>query len=494
MSKATGDLSLETRTAADPDELRSSGSAKRWIVLLAVIAIIASAAWWWLTTPAPPRWVDIRKGDGSILSISTGRDPDGNEIIVAAGYCRTDDTGRDLRLVCYDANNGHVRWEVQEKQTLPLMLIHPSVTMDSAGDVLAGCDMAALQRGDNTVVSKYSGRNGHLLWDWKVNCTSEDTFMNAIPSTSQADRLWVSGIHESRWGYRRFVASLDPDTGVALWQHDLNRARDGFDRPARIHPLRDGGAVVAIPPLGGEGEIRWLFQHLSKNGSLVWEREILDISDLSGCLPLLVDETQGLTILAWISLTGGVEYHFAALDLSTGDERWHIQPHLPCGVEAITSGRDGGIELWTADETKAVHTKWWRWKMDHGIPRPLQEVERITPPLRITLSPSDGSFIKRERILRQNERVAAWLTKPGSESVKSVIPCAFQNLAKPTKQPSWRVVDIDARSLLGFLSRQPGGNAACDAFPEHAALTPSGHLLITGDPAEHKFQWQIRVW
>ncbi len=496
MPKDPGDLSLATPTIAGKGGRFASGSRKWWIILLTSFAILTGAACWWRSTPAPPRWVDIRKGDGSILSIATGRDPDGNEIVVAGGYCRTDDTGRDLRVVCYDASNGHVRWETQDSRALPNMMIHPILAIDSSGDVLVGWETAAVLLGENKLVSKYSGRTGKVLWDWKVERIVTGSSMTAVPVPDRNGGLWVSAIQATPGEYRRSIAALDPKTGAVLWQQDLNRARDGFDRPANIHHLRDGGAMLVIPPRSGEKRFPWLIQHRSITGGLNWNYEILRDNDRAfPSVTSCVDESNGQMILSWITSFGTPGHpEIAALDLTTGKERWFAIDPLSgdpnsAGMDTLALDRDGTPTLWGRYVKETTRTKWWLWSWQNGIPLPMRQSETIEHPLRISVSTIDGSLVKRERLARGNEIITEKLTKPGFEEVSAVILRSMRGRDKTSdqsQQESWRAVQIDSNSPFDYFSRQPGGNVACRAFPEHAALTPSGRLVIAGDPAEEK--------
>lgn len=178
-------------------------------VLITVISLLviltASSWWWWRKNPAQLLWSDVRQGDSALLSLATGRNPAGKETLVAAGYFRTDASGHDLRVLCYDAADGRLRWEARE----------------------------------NKVVSKYVGSNGHLLWDWSLESRDTGTSMTAISlPRSGSGALWVSGIRKTAAEHRRFIAELNPKTGTPLWESDLNTARDGFDRLARIHHLK----------------------------------------------------------------------------------------------------------------------------------------------------------------------------------------------------------------------------------------------------------------
>lgn len=440
-----------------------------------------------------------------MLSLAAGKDPSGNEIVVAGGYFRSDASGRDLRVRCYDSADGRVRWEARENKALPNMMTDPIVAIDPAGDVLVGWETAAARLDANKAVSKYSGTDGRPLWSWSLENSDRGTSMTAIPVPSPTGALWVSGIRKVSGEHRRFVAALNPKTGALLWEDDLDAARDGFDRPAHIQHLKAGGAIVVIPPRGGEGKFPWIIQHRpSADGKVRWQHEIIRDNDrsLQG-LGWLIDEGKGQIVVTWNFVTAGrMHFEIAARDLTTGNERWHVRDIIAAddfrsGVEAVTRGRNGGIELWGRQVREIVHTKWWRWRMDHGIPYPEQDVEIIEQPVRVTLSPTDGAFIQQELLARPQERVMARLARPGT-SAEMMILCHFdhQELShsdQPRRNP-WRAAAITHGSWPGVLRRPPAGPVAALDFPNHAALTPSGRLVIGGDPAKNKRQWQIRVW
>ena len=477
-------------------------SRRRFFAILLTVAILTGAGWWW-KNPAPLLWSDIRKGDGAVLSLATGKDPSGNEIIVAGGYFRTDASGLDLRVLCYDAAKGQVRWQARENKALPNMMTDPIIAIDSAGDVLVGWETAAARLGCNKAVSKYAGADGRLLWDWNFQNIDSGTSMIAIPVPNHADALWVSGIRKP--GHRRFIAALDPKTGNSHWEADLNAARDGLDRPAQIHHLKEGGSMVIIPPeFSHSWTFPWIIQHRLKDGGLRWKQEVIRENDRSlQELEWLVDEKTGQIVLVWNSVTGGrMHFDMVAFDLTLGVERWHVRDIIAAddfrsGVEAVTQGKDGGIELWGRRVKEIIHTKWWRWRMDHGIPYPEQDGEIIEQPLRVTLSPSDGSVMKSELLARPKERIMARLARPGS-SPEVLILCLIDHRESshsdlPRTLP-WRADLIAHESWLEFPKREPAGATTSLDFPQHSALTPSGRLVTGGDPAEDRRQWQIRVW
>ena len=440
-----------------------------------------------------------------MLSLATGKDAAGSEIIVAGGYFRTDASGRDLRILCYDARNGRVRWETREDRPLPNMMAGPTVAIDPAGDVLVGWETAASRLGADQVVSKYAGSDGQLLWDWNLKNTDSRTSSTATPVPSESGELWVSCIRKIAGEHRRFINALDAQTGEPLWEAALNAARDGFDRPARIHHLKQGGAMVVSPPRGGEGESPWLIQRRSSvNGDIDWHHEVSRENDrsLQG-LEWLVDETNRQIVISWNSVTAGkMHFDFEALDLKTGARRWQVRDVIEAddfisGVEAVTRGQNGGIELWGRHVKTIIHTKWWSWRMDHGIPYPEQDTEVIEQPLRVTLSPADGSVKKRELLGSPKERVMARLARPGG-ATEMILLCHLDHRGAsessgPPELP-WRAKTIARETWPGIPRREPAGAKATLDFPNHAALTPSGGLVIGGDPAAERRQWQIRVW
>ena len=469
------------------------------------LGILLAGAWWWRETPAPLRWSDIREGDGAVLSLAAGKDPEGNDIVVAGGYFRTDASGRDLRVLCYDAADGRVRWEAREEESLPNMMTDPIITIDSAGDVLVGWETAAARQGANKAVSKYAVSDGRLLWNWSLENADTGASLTAIPVPSESGALWVSGIRKISGEHLRFIAAVDSQTGAPLWESDLNSARDGFDRPAQIRRLNQGGAMVVAPPRGGEGKFPWIIQHRSSvNGDVRWQHEIMRDNErsLQG-LQWLVDEANRQIVISWNSVTAGrMHFDFASLDLTTGAGRWHVRDIVPAddfasGVEAVTLGQDGGIEIWGRHVKTIIHTQWWRWRMDHGIPYPEQDSEAIEQPLRVTLSPIDGSNKKRELLGRPKERVMARLARPGG-SAEVLILCLLDHRelsqsAQPRLNP-WRAGAVLHEFRPGIARREPSGAKSTLNFPIHGTLTPAGGLVLGGDPEEDKRQWQIRVW
>ncbi len=480
-------------------------SRRVFTAVLLLVAALTGAGWWWRGNPAPQLWSDIRYGDGAVLSLATGKDPAGNEIVVAGGYFRTDASGRDLRLLCYDSSNGKVRWEAREDKALPNMMTDPIIAIDPAGDVLVGWETAAARLGNNKAISKLGGTNGRSLWNWCLENTDSGTSMTAIPVPGQTAALWVSGIRKVAGEHRRFIAALDTKTGAQLWKDDLNSARDGFDRPAHIQHLKDGDAMAVIPPRGGEGKFPWIIQHRSgKDGGVHWQHEIIRDNDrsLQG-LGWLINEANGQIVLSWNSVAGGrMHFDIAALHLESGRDQWHVRDIIAAddfrsGVEAVTQGKSGGIELWGRRVKEIIHTKWWSWSMDHGIPYPERDGEVVEQPLRVTLSPADGSVIKSELIARPKERIMARLARPGTTPGMLILCLIDHRESSHSDRPRmlpWRAHAIAHESWLEFPWREPSGAKAALDFPKHAELTPSGRLVIGSDPAEDKRQWQIRVW
>ncbi len=485
--------------------------------MLVVVILLAAGVFWWLRSPAPLLWSDIREGDGTLLSLVAGKDALGNEIVVAGGYIRTDDTGRDLRILCYDATDGHVRWEVREDQELPKYIeTKPILTMDAAGDVLVGWEMVFARQGTNKAVSKYAGVDGRLLWSWNMEDAMDGSFLMAIPVAAESGALWVSGFRDISGACRRFVAALDPNSGRLLWQHDLNECPGGIEGPVQIHHLKDGGAILLVHPQDDGGVHPWLIQHRSgADGELRWQQEIRrDDERFHRDLCGLVDEVSGQLLISMdTSSLGHRHLEVMAFDLTSGVERWHhtdiiahmslgqygpSQAHRSCygyAAGSLTHGRDGGIELWGTIGQKTLRTKWWRWRMDGWVPRPELDNRYRTQEIRVTLSPSDGSYRDSELLAAPMENALASLARPGGDPERLILREApDRKLSDPSDPVTWRADGI-ADSSRGILpSRKPAGIVTSGDFPEHAALTPSGRLVIGGDPAHDKRQWQIRVW
>ena len=231
---------------------------------IAAAAVIVVGWRWWIEKPAPPRWIDHRGGDGAVLSLATGHNPAGTEVLVAGGYHRSDQSGRDLRIVCFDVADGRVLWEAREDRALPNMSKVPALKLDGDGDVFAGWDYWAVGTGRHVVVTKYSGSDGRKLWEWKASASGQQSGHMAEAFPDAQGRVWVAGIQQITGGaYQRFLALLDSRNGVAHWEIPLNAAKDGGDAP-----------IVAAPE-GGEGISPWLIRRVSgADGATIWNREV----------------------------------------------------------------------------------------------------------------------------------------------------------------------------------------------------------------------------
>jgi outer membrane protein assembly factor BamB len=424
----------------------------------------------------------------------------GTEVIVAGGYHRSDASGHDLRIVCFNAADSTVLWETREDRALPNMSKVPALAMDADGNVLVGWDYWAVGSGNHTVVTKLAGSDGRKLWEWKAQAAGQQSGHLAVPIPDAQGRVWVAGIQQVAGGeYRRFLGLLDTGDGATRWQSSLNSARDANDRRAAVYPLSGGDALVIAPPQGGEGLSPWLIRRISgANGATVWHREFTRDNDRN--LPNLswvIDERR-TQFVALVSQVGSkAQLTRIAYDLLTGAERWQTVDseagELQGGITAATLSNNGDIIVWSRNTHEATHRKWWRWHREDGFWFPETTTTQHEQPLRITVSGHNGALLKRDLIARKDERIQA-----------IVIPAAGQNqgamflrsMIKKEQFEPWRVVWLTdgGRAITREFVRRPGGPGAKLWFPRLAVVTPSGRIAIAGDPSEEKPGWQITAW
>lgn len=465
-----------------------------------LLAIIGAASWaWWRETPAPPRWSDQRPGEGMILALATGNDPTGIETLVAGGYHRSDGSGRDLRIVCFDAAQGKVRWESREDRALPNASKIPALTMDAQGDVLVGWDYWSVGSGRYPVIAKHSGSDGRRIWEWSAVAAGGQSGHLAVPVPDVLGRVWAAGIQQTAGGrYQRFLALLDSRDGAPRWENALNTAQDANDRRATVEPLQGGDAFVVAPPEGGEGNSPWILQRVSgENGRSIWRRDLLRADDrvLPG-LHWVIDQGRSQVIVFWgVVRAGKMDARIVTYDLRSGEERWSA----PVAIDELLHGMTkavlteaGEIVAWSRHVYEVTRYKWWRWRYEEGLWLPEVENTRREQPLRTVFSGRDGSLLRHDLIARADERITAEL--PHADAKESAAIFLRSMSGKKPLEP-WRVGRSAADGTIRptFVRRPSGLRAALD-FPRCAVVTPGGRLAIGNDPAGDQRIWRITVW
>ncbi len=470
-----------------------------------VFSAIAFGILLWSTCRAQPAksvWTDLREGDGSVQSLAAGTTPDGIEVVLAGGYCRTDDTGHDLRVVCLNAADGRSLWESRENRSLPNMLKDPLIVIDKAGDVLVGWHDFAGTSGTQPAICKLSGRDGKKLWEWKAKCDHDGAGLLGIPTPDQNGKIWVSGITSiGKFAYQRFLALLDGKDGTALWMKAVNEARDVSDRPAVIHPLKNGDAMVVTPPPNSETKLPWLIQRISaKDGSSFWHHEILRENDRNlQSICWSVDEAHAQIIAVWNGeASGNLQLHIASYDLNTGMERWHSSDNLPAPfpgwIQLAALGPQDSIVLWGRHIERHSHLNILQWHNEDGFWHPETWQHEYEQPMWVKLSVLDGSVKEHGLLGKPDERINAALHRPHAAGFDLLF---FRETQKREQIEPWSAAWLDTSKNIPTLDESklaPSGPAATLDFPRHAILTPSGHIVIAGNPAKDNRVWQITLW
>jgi hypothetical protein len=190
-----------------------------------------------------------------------------------------------------------------------------------------------------------------------------------------------------------------------------------------------------------------------------------------------------------------VQTNAVAWDLHSGHERWHVTDFgggdLWGGIYPATLGENGDVIAWSRHNNEHVHRNWLRWQKDDGLWFPETWVTQHEQPTRVVLSAKTGALVSRDVLARPDERIQAFVSQSGARGA-----LFFRSTIKKAQLEAWRVVRVTdgGRAISRELGRPPGGPAARLDFPEHAVVTPSGHIAIAGDPAGEKAEWRITVW
>ncbi len=171
----------------------------------------------WKASVSHPRWTSARQGDAGVLSMASGYDSAGNEILVAGGYIREDGGEFDSLVSCYEVKDGRIRWEIREQGSIPETNAIANVAIDSSGDVLVGWKAGTRDSNGNGMLTKYSGKNGSPMWKWKPK-SEQEQFL--APVADKSGNVWVTWLEikskQYGWGCLN-VTVLNGKTGQAKW-------------------------------------------------------------------------------------------------------------------------------------------------------------------------------------------------------------------------------------------------------------------------------------
>jgi hypothetical protein len=478
-------------------------------LLALAVAALGFLAWnQWHNTPLKPRWTGSREGFGCIASITSGRDPRGTEVIIAAGNLASADSGSalNLRVISYAAADGKVQWERQYNES---GLSSPTpLAIDSAGDVLIGLKLLSDEARGRAVIEKLAGLNGRTLWKWSPEASGKLP-ATIVPVPDAYGRVWVTGIQQvdDPAEYERFLALLNSDYGETAWKRSLDRPCGGgdggceyFGKPT-VHPLKDGDALVLVPPAGefiGEDSI--LIRVDSESGSTRWEHRRGGFDDTP--LQWAVDEAHEQVITANLprkTFLGTIE--FSSLELQTGAEKWCLRyplsdieigslDHSLRGADAITTF---STEFFTS---KRVDWKTWHRSGPLWLPEITENSWR--EPLQQTISARDGSLLSQSNFGERNEQ-AAVLTSP-NQTHSAILLVRYDPIPDQSDSCPWRILrrNPNAHACASDWFRQQISGTASGyrlGFSVRAFITDSGKIVVIGDPARKDHSvWQVRVW
>ncbi len=453
-----------------------------------------------------PTWTHEYPGKGIIHSVTASKQRDGTEVVVAAGYAVTDDSGEDLRIVAYAADTGQILWEKREAISVePRIELQPIVSCDEDGHVLWGSIVTAASRELPASLYKLSIEDGSELWRWSPGSGIVSTGSGhlTVAAASSRSLVWVSGIRKAAGqGVEKFLSLLDAASGQQRWLTPLNTALSASDRPAEVHPLSNSDAVVMTPPRQDTLKFYpWILQRVDEaTGTAKWQMEFIQShAFFRSRAPTLdrpihvVDEANGQVLVFWIQGFGMVRpSEVRSIDLATGVERWCNRSGFfdlfswglsGSGLDSSGNPVLYGGEYWTTENF------WPEWHFDASIrlPMPVRRGKSHHRPICVTFSPMDGSVVSQTRLSNRNEVPLRLLYQPGTQFVRAVF---VRQANLDVEFEPWRAIRLDAIDSLPTV----GGPESNYAYSPVSTLTPSGRIVTTGDPNVWSTVWRIEVW
>jgi outer membrane protein assembly factor BamB len=466
-----------------------------WILSLGILSILVFL---WHQQPASPAWVNSVPGDGEVLSITSGKAPDGTEVVLAGGYYHSDQSSDDLHVISLDARNGHVRWNEPFQGALPNMSKSPILTNDAKGDVVVAWNYWANPLTSHPIISKLSGVDGRIVWERQAEAGQTLAAKLGAPIPDGMGRIWIPGIQQGQSGHwNRVLGLLDARDGSSHWETVTQKiahiSTNPDPEPGHVFPLNDGDALSIQSPYedNGWGKTPGSMQRISgKDGTALWEIANPWIGDsVSDEIPLVDEAHQQVVIFSNSVPQRGQSSNLISYDLLTGKERWRFvdEAGASSGMFRAASLDDAGnLVLWRSFGEQIFPNR-----LAMLVPWPLfpsNEVLNRVRSVREVFSSVDGTRLQSQTFANSSERVQAILSLPGSNKADALI---LRDWNEKDQILPWKAIFPNRYLWQNVLARLPGGPEASLQFPSQAALTPSGKLVIAGPFGKETRRWEI---
>jgi hypothetical protein len=291
--------------------------------LLALVAacslvLLVSEAWPWLTSINGT--ADTNDGAFAVAV-------DLNGDVVAAGITQNTGTGPDFTVAKFSGVDGTEQWRQVIDGTANGADGALAVAVDSSGDVLAAGFTTNTGTSADFTVIKLSGANGTVLWDQRIDGTAVNAFDRALAvAVNASGDVVAAGFTDNiNTGLDFTVIKFSGADGTVLWDQRINGTANGLDA-ARAVVVDAAGNVVAGGTTFNTGtSVDFTVVKLSgADGTVLWQSDINGTADdPDEALAVTLDVT-GDVVAAGSTRNIGTGRGFTVVKLSgvDGVEQW----------------------------------------------------------------------------------------------------------------------------------------------------------------------------
>jgi len=425
-------------------------------------------------------------GDDAMAARAAAFDGDGNVVVVGTAESSDDPaSGENMTVVKLDPD-GALLWRVDLMGTTPGGEDYGAVlTVDAAGDVLAGGSIDNAGTGHDFALVKLSGSDGSEQWRYVLDGTESDVWSNDYEVAYTADVLpdgtvVASGrLLNATTGIDSVVVKVDASSGAELWRFDASFS--SLDLYERLVPIVDPSGDLLLTGeayFDADAASDIIALRLSgTDGSVVWQRAL---TELGGSAAHALRSIAGgnLVIVGSIGLLGATGDDLNApndvgvleLSGSTGATLRLRRVRNQLGTKgtgddiAVTASGDYIVAASMDAQTRFTGMRLDATSAGIGLPgRKLQVVTSTNPSRnKIVLTAVDPSIDVPApgSLADPNKGATLYLRNPGTGETLEIALNLFWPAGKPT--------------VGGYRFRSPGTCRKIDLFPGRLKLTCKG--------------------
>ncbi|MEY2563975.1 MAG: hypothetical protein QOH88_2168 [Verrucomicrobiota bacterium] len=262
----------------------------------------------------------------------------------------------DVYTVCYAAADGHVLWERRVNGAANDEDWGYAVTLDAAGNVfVTGTISYTASTGEDAYVGKYSGVDGHVIWETEKTLISGYDSGFFIKVDPQGNPV-ILGRGPGPGGFPdAFTTKYNGATGALIWNKSYDGPAHQNEYPGGLAIDGSGDVFVTIDSEAvNTGHDYYTAKYASANGAILWEKRF----DNGKPAPGNNDEPRGLKLDASGNaiVTGEAdttntmsEIYTVSYRNSDGavvwEKRYPAHAHMTAETEPLVLTADGGFVI-----------------------------------------------------------------------------------------------------------------------------------------------------